>query len=69
MVAPQGAAATCTLGGWRELLEERARALPYLLFPNLAVKPDSWDQRLKKLVTGLWLGWGTVNPMDGCDRS
>lgn len=56
MVAPQGAAATCPLGEWQELLEERAQALHYLLFPNLPAKPDSWDQRLKKLVTGSWLG-------------
>lgn len=36
----------------RELPEERVLALLCLLFPNLSAKPESWNQRLRKFVTG-----------------
>lgn len=57
----------------QELSEERVLALLCLLFPNLSAKPESWDQRLRKLVTGWWPGWEMVpaagDTVDGCDRA
>lgn len=56
-----------------ELAEERDLALLCLLFPNCSVKPESWDRRLRKLVTGCWPGWEMApaagDTMDGCDRA
>lgn len=54
-----------------ESLGTALSAFPEFFLWRLSVKPESWDQRLKKLITGSWPGRETVpatkDATDGCD--